>query len=142
MAAEEVNEAVCALGGTSPAVPQPVYTPEESLAPGRSLKWLGVVIVLALLAGGAYVAWQQGALDFLSRQTRRLAQPSPPLQTPDSAENVPSGTLPLRLRIRLKPHPKLRLPNPRLSLRRRLRLLRFRLWRLRPPPRLPYPAAG
>ncbi|MEE0815253.1 MAG: helix-turn-helix transcriptional regulator, partial [Desulfovibrio fairfieldensis] len=42
MAAEEVNEAVCALGGTSPAVPQPVYTPEESLAPGRSLKWLGV----------------------------------------------------------------------------------------------------
>lgn len=89
MAAEEVNEAVCALGGTSPAVPQPVYTPEESLAPGRSLKWLGVVIVLALLAGGAYVAWQQGALDFLSRQTRRLAQPSPPLQTPDSAENVP-----------------------------------------------------
>lgn len=89
MAAEEVNEAVCALGGTSPAAPQPVYTPEESLAPGRSLKWLGVVIVLALLAGGAYVAWQQGALDFLSRQTRRLAQPSPPLQTPDSAENVP-----------------------------------------------------
>ena len=89
MAAEEVNEAVCALGGTSPAVPQPVYTPEESLAPGRSLKWLGVVIVLALLAGGAYVAWQQGALDFLSRQTRRLAQPSPPLQTPDTAENVP-----------------------------------------------------
>ena len=56
MAAEEVNEAVCALGGTSPAVPQPVYTPEESLAPGRSLKWLGVLIVLALVAGGAYVA--------------------------------------------------------------------------------------
>lgn len=89
MAAEEVNEAVCALGGTSPAVPQPVYTPEESLAPGRSLKWLGVLIVLALVAGGAYVAWQQGALEILSRQTRRLAQPSPPLQTPDSAESVP-----------------------------------------------------
>ena len=87
MAAEEVNEAVCALGGTSPAVPQPVYTPEESLAPGRSLKWLGVLIVLALVAGGAYVAWQQGALEILSRQTRRLAQP--PLQTPDSAESVP-----------------------------------------------------
>ena len=89
MAAEEVNEAVCALGGTSPAVPQPVYTPEESLAPGRSLKWLGVLIVLALVAGGAYVAWQQGALEILSRQTRRLVQPSPPLQTPDSAESVP-----------------------------------------------------
>ena len=89
MAAEEVNEAVCALGGTSPAVPQPVYMPEESLAPGRSLKWLGVLIVLALVAGGAYVAWQQGALEILSRQTRRLAQPSPPLQTPDSAESVP-----------------------------------------------------
>lgn len=89
MAAEEVNEAVCALGGTSPAVPQPVYTPEESLAPGRSLKWLGVLIVLALVAGGAYVAWQQGALEILSRQTRRLAQPSPPLQTPDSTESVP-----------------------------------------------------
>lgn len=89
MAAEEVNEAVCALDGTSPAVPQPVYTPEESLAPGRSLKWLGVLIVLALVAGGAYVAWQQGALEILSRQTRRLAQPSPPLQTPDSAESVP-----------------------------------------------------
>ena len=89
MAAEEVNEAVCALGGTSPAVPQPVYTPEESLAPGRSLKWLGVLIVLALVAGGAYVAWQQGALEILSRQMRRLAQPSPPLQTPDSAESVP-----------------------------------------------------
>ena len=89
MAAEEVNEAVCALGGTSPAVPQPVYTPEESLAPGRSLKWLGVLIVLALVAGGASVAWQQGALEILSRQTRRLAQPSPPLQTPDSAESVP-----------------------------------------------------
>lgn len=89
MAAEEVNEAVCALGCTSPAVPQPVYTPEESLAPGRSLKWLGVLIVLALVAGGAYVAWQQGALEILSRQTRRLAQPSPPLQTPDSTESVP-----------------------------------------------------
>lgn len=91
MAAEEVNEAVRALGGSSPAAPQPVYAPEESLAPGRSLKWLGVLIVLALVAGGAYVAWQQGALEILSRQTRRLAQPSPPLQTPDSAESVPGG---------------------------------------------------
>ena len=90
MAAEEVNEAVSALGGVSPAIThQPVYTPEESLAPPRSLKWLGVLIVLALLGGGAYVAWQQGALEFLSRQTRRLAQPSPPLQTPDSAEIMP-----------------------------------------------------
>ena len=88
MAAEEVNEAVCALRGMSPAS-QSVYTPEESLAPPRNLKWLGVLIVLALLGGGAYVAWQQGALEFLSRQTRRLAQPSPPLQTPDSAEIIP-----------------------------------------------------
>ena len=91
MAAEEVNEAVRALGGSSPAAPQPVYALEESLAPGRSLKWLGVLIVLALVAGGAYVAWQQGALEILGRQTRRLAQPSPPLQTPDSAESVPGG---------------------------------------------------
>ena len=90
MAAEEVNEAVCALGGAGPAIrPQPVYAPEESLAPSRNLKWLGGLMVLALLGGGAYIAWQQGALEFLSRQTRRLAQPSPPLQTPDSVEIMP-----------------------------------------------------
>ncbi|MGE9985559.1 helix-turn-helix domain-containing protein [Desulfovibrio sp. SGI.169] len=90
MAAEEINEAVCALGGASPATtPQAVYEPEESLARPRGLKWLGALVVLALLGGGAYVAWQQGVLEILSRQTRRLAQPSPPLQTPDSVETMP-----------------------------------------------------
>ncbi|MFR8276122.1 MAG: helix-turn-helix domain-containing protein [Desulfovibrio fairfieldensis] len=102
MAAEEVNEAVCALGGTSPAVPQPVYTPEESLAPGRSLKWLGVLIVLALVAGGAYLA--TGRSGNLSRQTRRLVS-LPPLQTPDSAGACRAGRLPPGCGSSTRPNP-------------------------------------
>lgn len=95
MAAEEVSEAVCALGGVSPAItPQPVYAAEESSARPRSLKWLGALVVLALLGGGAYMASQQGALEFLSRQTRRPAQPSPPLQTSDPVESMPGRGAP------------------------------------------------
>lgn len=92
LAAEEVSEAVKSLDEPdAQAVSQTVYMPEAALAPRKSFKWLGMLIIAALLGIGAYVAWQQGAFEFLSRQTRRMAQPSPPLQAPDSADLPQNG---------------------------------------------------
>ncbi|WP_165070870.1 helix-turn-helix domain-containing protein [Desulfovibrio sp. ZJ200] len=92
LAAEEVSEAVKTLNEPdAQAVSQSVYLSDAAWAPRRRYKWLGLLIIAALLGIGAYVAWQQGAFEFLSRQTRRMAQPSPPLPSPDSPDDTQRG---------------------------------------------------
>ena len=90
LSTEEVSEALGALEAASePVAPQNVYEPEMVLTPRRNLKpilaGLSIVCVLAVVL----VAWQMGVFDFLSRQTRRLAQPAPM----QSAESVDPGNL-------------------------------------------------
>lgn len=90
LSTEEVSEALGALEAASePVAPQNVYEPEMVLTPRRNLKpilaGLSIVCVLAVVL----VAWQVGVFDFLSRQTRRLAQPAPM----QSAESVDPGNL-------------------------------------------------
>ncbi len=93
LAAEEVSEAVKTLNKPdAQAVSQSVYLSDAARAPRRRYKWLGLLIIAALLGIGGYVAWQQEAFEFLSRQTRRMAQPSPPLQSPDSPDGTQRGT--------------------------------------------------
>lgn len=58
-------------------VPQSPYQPEIPPASRRNFRVFSVLFVLLCLGVGAYVFWQQGAMDFLGRQTRRLAQPAP-----------------------------------------------------------------
>ena len=90
LSAEEVSEALGALeAATEPAAPQNVYEPEMVLTPRRNLKPLLAGVVMVGIVAAVFFAWQQGALDFLGRQTRRLAQPAP-LQ---SAESVDPGNL-------------------------------------------------
>ena len=90
LSAEEVSEALGALEAVAePAAPQNVYEPEMVLTPRRNLKpILGFVVMVGIVAV-VLIAWQQGALDFLGRQTRRLAQPAPM----QSAESVDPGNL-------------------------------------------------
>jgi cytoskeleton protein RodZ len=85
LAAEEVNAALTALNSAlDPTPPQSVYEPERLLTPHRNLKPFLALAAALLLAGLGWLAWRQGALDFLTSQTRRLAQPTP------EAEVVPS----------------------------------------------------
>ena len=87
LSAEEVGAALATLEANSEeAAAQHAGPPEIYLAPRRSLKPFFVALVLILLALGVYAAWQQGALEFLSSQTRRMAQPAP-MQRPDTADN-------------------------------------------------------
>ncbi|WP_291440349.1 helix-turn-helix domain-containing protein [Desulfovibrio sp.] len=86
LSTEEVGAALATLEATSEeAAAQHTGPPEIYLAPRRSFKPFFVALVLILLGFGAYVAWQQGALEFLSSQTRRMAQPAP-MQRPDTDE--------------------------------------------------------
>lgn len=90
LSAEEVSEALGALeAATEPTTPQNVYEPEMVLTPRRNLKPLLAGVVLVGIVAAVFFAWQQGALDFLGRQTRRLAQPAPM----QSAESVDPGNL-------------------------------------------------
>lgn len=86
LAAEEVATALVALNSDAEAAPpQSVYEPERLLAPSRNLRpFLALAAALVLLAGLGWLAWRQGALDFVTSQTRRLAQPA------TEAEVVPS----------------------------------------------------
>ena len=59
------------------------------LTPRRNLKPILAGLFMVCVVAVVLVAWQQGVFDFLSRQTRRLAQPAP-LQ---SAESVDPGNL-------------------------------------------------
>lgn len=90
LSAEEVSEALGALEAASePVAPQNVYEPEMVLTPRRNLKPIMAGLFMVCVVAVVLVAWQQGVFDFLSRQTRRLAQPAP-LQ---SAESVDPGNL-------------------------------------------------
>ena len=90
LSAEEVSEALGALeAATEPTAPQNVYEPEMVLTPRRNLKPLLAAVFMVGIVAAVFFAWQQGALDFLSRQTRRLAQPAPM----QSAESVDPGNL-------------------------------------------------
>ena len=90
LSAEEVSEALGALEASSePVAPQNVYEPEMVLTPRRNLKPILAGLFMVCVVAVVLVAWQQGVFDFLSRQTRRLAQPAP-LQ---SAESVDPGNL-------------------------------------------------
>lgn len=90
LSAEEVSEALGALEAASePVAPQNVYEPEMVLTPRRNLKPILAGLFMVCVVAVVMVAWQQGVFDFLSRQTRRLAQPAP-LQ---SAESVDPGNL-------------------------------------------------
>ena len=87
LSAEEVGAALATLEANSEeAAAQHAGPPEIYLAPRRSLKPFFMAFMLIVLGLGVYVAWQQGALEFLSSQTRRMAQPAP-MQRPDTAEN-------------------------------------------------------
>ena len=90
LSAEEVSEALGALeAATEPTAPQNVYEPEMVLTPRRNLKPLLAAVFMVGIVAAVFFAWQQGALDFLGRQTRRLAQPAPM----QSAESVDPGNL-------------------------------------------------
>ena len=90
LSAEEVSEALGALeAATEPTTPHNVYEPEMVLTPRRNLKPLLAGVVMVGIVAAVFFAWQQGALDFLGRQTRRLAQPAPM----QSAESVDPGNL-------------------------------------------------
>ena len=90
LSAEEVSEALAVLeGAAEPAAPQNVYEPEMVLTPRRNLKPILAGLLMVGIVGAVLFAWQQGALDFLGRQTRRLAQPAPM----QSAESVDPGNL-------------------------------------------------
>ena len=90
LSAEEVSEALGALeAATEPTAPQNVYEPEMVLTPRRNLKPLLAAVFMVGIVAAVFFAWQQGALDFLGRQTRRLAQPAPM----QSAASVDPGNL-------------------------------------------------
>ena len=90
LSAEEVSDALGVLeAATEPTAPQNVYEPEMVLTPRRNLKPLLAGVVMVGIVAAVFFAWQQGALDFLGRQTRRLAQPAPM----QSAESVDPGNL-------------------------------------------------
>ena len=93
LSAEEVSEALGALeAAAEPAAPQNVYEPEMVLTSHRNLKPILTGVVMVGIVVAILFAWQQGALDFLGRQTRRLAQPAPM----QSAESVDPGNLGIR----------------------------------------------
>lgn len=100
LSAEEVSEALGALEAASePVAPQNVYEPEMVLTQRRNLKPILAGLFMVCVVAVVMVAWQQGVFDFLSRQTRRLAQPAP-LQ---SAESVDPGNLASRLSTPVAP---------------------------------------
>lgn len=92
LSAEEISAALSALEAENEeALIQQTPLPDVTLAPRRSFKPFLSVFVALLLGIGVYLVWQHGALDVLTSQTRRQAQPAP-MQSPDNAETPPVGT--------------------------------------------------
>ena len=91
LSAEEISAALSALEAENEeALIQQTPLPDVTLAPRRSFKPFLSVFVVLLLGIGVYLVWQHGALDVLTSQTRRQAQPAP-MQSPDNAETPPVG---------------------------------------------------
>ena len=91
LSAEEVSAALSALEAENEeALIQQTPLPDVTLAPRRNFKPFLSVFVVLLLGIGVYLVWQHGALDVLTSQTRRQAQPAP-MQSPDNAETPPVG---------------------------------------------------
>ncbi len=92
LSAEEISAALAALEAENEeALIQQTPLPDVTLAPRRNFKPFLSVFVVLLLGIGVYLVWQHGALDVLTSQTRRQAQPAP-MQSPDNAETPPVGT--------------------------------------------------
>ncbi len=92
LSAEEISAALAALEAENEeALIQQTPLPDVILAPRRSFKPFLSVFAVLLLGIGVYLVWQHGALDVLTSQTRRQAQPAP-MQSPDNAETPPVGT--------------------------------------------------
>ena len=92
LSAEEISAALSALEAENEeALIQQTPLPDVTLAPRRNFKPFLSVFVVLLLGIGVYLVWQHGALDVLTSQTRRQAQPAP-MQSPDNAETPPVGT--------------------------------------------------
>ncbi|MDY0259939.1 MAG: DUF4115 domain-containing protein [Desulfovibrio sp.] len=92
LSAEEISAALSALEAENEeALIQQTPLPDVTLAPRRNFKPFLSVFVVLLLGIGVYLVWQHGALDVLTSQTRRQAQPAP-MQSPDTAETPPVGT--------------------------------------------------
>ena len=92
LSAEEISAALTALEAENEeALIQQTPLPDVTLAPRRNFKPFLSVFVVLLLGIGVYLVWQHGALDVLTSQTRRQAQPAP-MQSPDNAETPPVGT--------------------------------------------------
>lgn len=91
LSAEEVSAALTALEANNEETSvQQTPMPDITLAPRRSMKPFLSAFLVVLLGIGAYAAWQHGALEFLTSQTRRMAQPAP-MQSPDTAETSSLG---------------------------------------------------
>lgn len=91
LSTEEVSAALSALEAENEeASIQQTPLPDVILTPRRSFKPFLSVFVVVLLCIGVYLVWQHGALDVLTSQTRRQAQPAP-MQSPDSAETPSVG---------------------------------------------------
>ncbi|SCM74486.1 RodZ domain-containing protein [Desulfovibrio sp. 86] len=92
LSAEEISAALSALEAENEeALIQQTPLPDVTLTPRRNFKPFLSVFVVLLLGIGVYLVWQHGALDVLTSQTRRQAQPAP-MQSPDNAETPPLGT--------------------------------------------------
>ncbi|MBB5142626.1 helix-turn-helix domain-containing protein [Desulfovibrio intestinalis] len=91
LSTEEVSAALAALEASNEETTvQQAPMPDITLAPRRSMKPFLSAFVVVLLGVGAYAAWQHGALEFLTSQTRRMAQPAP-MQSPDTADTSSLG---------------------------------------------------
>ena len=91
LSTEEVSAALAALeANNEETTVQQAPMPDITLAPRRSMKPFLSAFLVVLLGVGAYAAWQHGALEFLTSQTRRMAQPAP-MQSPDSADTSSLG---------------------------------------------------
>ena len=91
LSTEEVSAALAALeANNEETTVQQAPMPDITLAPRRSMKPFLSAFLVVLLGVGAYAAWQHGALELLTSQTRRMAQPAP-MQSPDSADTSSLG---------------------------------------------------
>lgn len=101
MAPEEIQDALADLGMPS-RPPQDYAVVEPAPVRGGGKKWLGWAVALALVASAGYFAWNSGLFGKIGGETRRVAQPSPPLEsqtasrpgTPAAHSPAPAASVP------------------------------------------------